>query len=122
MRSFKSILSDRLHKKGISQANLAERLNESPQNLGKKLGRNGISMELILQISKAINHNFFYEIAVESGIKFIAPEKMDSITIDDLLEHKVNKLLHEKRYARPYRLSDIDPAQLNEPNVNRTDN
>lgn len=54
-----------LERKDISQAQLAKKLKALPQNLNRKLRADDMSVSLLMNISVALEHDFFKELSLE---------------------------------------------------------
>ena len=67
------IIKEFMNNKGVSQTHLAEKMNESRQNLRKKISKKSIDTEYLYKIGVVLEHNFFADIATvfetETGIK-----------------------------------------------------
>jgi hypothetical protein len=101
------LVIDYLEKNDKSQAQLARLINESPQNLGKKLRSEYMAVDMLEKISDALNHNFFHDlseqwerehfnidkvVANEPGMKYGSPEGLEKY-IEILVEKKVAERL-----------------------------
>ncbi len=56
-------------KKNISLAELARRIGQSPQNFNKKLKRETVSFEELMEIAKALNVRFEQAFLLDDGEK-----------------------------------------------------
>jgi len=65
MKSAGKIILDYLYKKDITQAEVAKMVNETPQNFGRKLRSNDMTVGMVAKISKVLSHNFFEDIGNE---------------------------------------------------------
>jgi polyhydroxyalkanoate synthesis regulator phasin len=74
MKKISIIISDFLRENGMTKASLAKKLNESPQNLNKKLSKNELTSDYIFNISVALNHNFFKDLSSEFETYLKGPE------------------------------------------------
>lgn len=63
MLSVGKLILDYLHKHDKTQAQLARMLEETPQNLGRKLRGDFMSVEMLEKISDALEHNFFFDLS-----------------------------------------------------------
>lgn len=70
MKSASSIIKEFLKRKEISLEKLARMMNDSGQNLGKKLKSDNMGEQTIMEISLALNHNFFEDLYNESKPQF----------------------------------------------------
>jgi hypothetical protein len=65
MKSISVIINQYLDKKGITKKALADMMQDSPQNFGKKLNKQDLDCGFVAQISKVLEHDFFAELSYE---------------------------------------------------------
>lgn len=57
------VIKEELYKQGHTASWLAERIPCERSNVYHIFSRNDIGIELLFRISKALNHNFFYDLS-----------------------------------------------------------
>lgn len=74
------ILIRYISQKGISKSKLAYMIDDTPQNLGKRLKRGYIDCNDLYKISSALEHNFFKDLSEE-----YEREKRKSMPVVDMI-------------------------------------
>lgn len=65
MKTVNQLIIDYLSKKDMRQAQLARMMNDTPQNIGKKIKAKNISILFLEELSDILQHNFFEELSAE---------------------------------------------------------
>lgn len=62
MKTAGQIILAYLKEKGINQTKLAERMGDTPQNIGNKLRRKNMTCETFQAFCNALNHDFYQDL------------------------------------------------------------
>lgn len=83
--------------KGIKLAHLSEKLygengktHSAQTNLGRKMRKDDLSVEMLREISIALGYNFFYELAQD---KALPQPAVTELSIDKLIDKKLDEKL-----------------------------
>lgn len=85
------IIKEKITKKDSNQSKVAKVLGKTSQTLNQQLSKNHTDTDLIVNISKTIKHNIFYDLALEL-------EKEDGLKIPRIVienDSEINKAIIE---------------------------
>lgn len=70
-----AMLEQYLSEKRISKSSLAEKINRNSQSINKYIGNSSIQTGILLDMSYALKHNFFQDIASQIPADFTVNQK-----------------------------------------------
>ena len=93
-----SIIAERLTKVGMTKSELARRINKARQNINDILNRKSIDTGLLLDLCKALDHDFFqyYVMELNENNMVSEPSAEYATLRDQLGEFRTNELLMTK--------------------------
>jgi hypothetical protein len=99
-RSVTAIIKSYMVSKGVKMAHLSYKMygeagkeHTAQANLSKKLRKEDLSVDLVREISIALNYNFFYDLAQD---KTLPQPALTELSIDKLIDRKLDEKLRDK--------------------------